>query len=195
MNGKPFKVAFIDINSVYDKRRYDWLTADGTPYIEMDSLDFDDDFLETIYRIYKHTYSKISSDLYLTDKYELLKYTRWVVLQDSHQNVAGFFLCTDHNNGVKLGLAAAIDSRAARAALKTLCINAFNVDGVFAEVSLPLEGALIPDVPEVDARTAEKVLGPEKKISNIDTDGKHYSRYIKNIGDKKKMMVGRPLLE
>lgn len=195
MNSKPFKVAYIDVNSVHDERRYDWLTDDGAPYIKMDVLDFDDEFLENIYKIYKNTYSKISSDLYLTDKYQLLKYTRWIVLVDSYRNVTGFFLCTDHNGGVKLGLTAAINLKEAKAALKTLCIKAFNVNGVFAEVSPPLEEALIPNVPEVDAEIAQKVLGPEKKFSNIDADGKHYSRIIKNIGNKKKMMVGRPRLE
>jgi hypothetical protein len=39
----------------------------------------------------------------------------------------------------------------------------------------------------------QKCLG-RKKILNIDADEKHYYRDIKNIGEKKKMMVGKPLI-
>ena len=195
MVGKPFKVAYLRTDSVHDMRSYTWLTGDDEPYQEMDSIEFDDGFVVNIYGIYKDAYSRISSVLYLNDKYQLLKYTRWIVLEDSQGKIAGFFLCTDHKNGVKLGLAAAVDSKEAKIALKTLCRKAFNVEGVFAEVSPPLEKALAGHVPEVDARTAQKVLGPGKKISKIDADKKHYFREIKNIGDKRKIMVGRPLLE
>lgn len=69
----------------------------------------------------------------------------------------------------------------------------FNVAGVFGEVSPPLEKVLRGHVPALNASDAAKVLQSSKKITRIAKDRKHYWRDIKNIGEKRKMMVGRPL--
>ncbi len=74
MVGKPFKVAYLSIDSVNDMRSYAWLTGDGEPYQEMDSLEFDDEFIGDIYAIYKDAYSRISSVLYLNAMYRTKNY-------------------------------------------------------------------------------------------------------------------------
>lgn len=112
---------------------------------------------------------------------------------DDKKHVAGFLLCREHKNGIKLGLTAAADSKEAKKAVVELNRKAFNVAGVFGEVSPPLEKVLRGHVPELNASDAAKVLQPLKKINRVAKDRKHYWRDIKNIGEKRKMMVGRPV--
>jgi len=49
-------------------------------------------------------------------------------------------------------------------------------------------------VPELKASVAAKVIKPLKKITRVDKDRKHYWREITNIGEHRKMMVGRPII-
>ena len=144
--------------------------------------------------LYKQTYRKIDSKLFIQNKYALLKYTHWIILIDDGETITGFFLCSKHKKGIKLGLTAANDLEAAKEAIIDLNRKALNIPTVFGEVSPPLEKVLIGHVPEVEAKVAKQVLSPTKQITRIHKDRKHYWRKIKNIGERKKMMVGKPNL-
>jgi hypothetical protein len=193
MRGKPYRIAIITIDSV-KRRSFGWLATGGKPFAQFDPADIDDDLLTSVFNLYRHVYSKIDPNLFIRDKFALLKYTRWVILIDDEKNIAGFLLCREHDYGIKLGLTAAADSKKAKEAVVDLNRKAFNVAGVFGEVSPPLEKKLKGHVPELKASVAAKVMQPLKRITRVDKDRKHYWREIKNIGEQRKMMVGRPLI-
>jgi hypothetical protein len=192
MKSKPYKLAVIKAESV-ERRSFSWIASDGKPFIELDAVDFDEDLLDSVFDLYQRVYSKINPNLLIQNKYALFKYTRWIILIDDTGNLSGFFLCKEHDKGIKLGLTAAENSKEAKMVIMDLNRKALNVPSVFGEVSPPLEKALIGYVPEVEASIAKQVLGPLKKINRIDKDNKHYWRNIKNIGEKQKMMVGKPI--
>ena len=192
MQAKPYKIAVISVDSV-KRRSFGWVVTGGKPFVQLDPADIDDDLIDSVFNLYKTVYSQINPTLFIRDKYALLKYTRWIILIDDKKHVAGFLLCREHKNGIKLGLTAAADSKEAKKAVVELNRKAFNVAGVFGEVSPPLEKVLRGHVPELNASDAAKVLQPLKKINRVAKDRKHYWRDIKNIGEKRKMMVGRPV--
>lgn len=192
MQVKPYKIAIIAVDSV-KRRSFSWLAAGGKPFIQLDPADIEDDLIDSVFNLYKNVYSQINTTLLIRDKYALLKYTRWIILIDDKKHTVGFLLCREHKNGIKVGLTAASDSKEAKKAVVELNRKAFNVAGVFGEVSPPLEKVLRGHVPELSASDAAKVMQPSKKINRVAKDGKHYWRGIKNIGVKRKMMVGRPV--
>ena len=192
MQVKQYRIAVITVDSI-KRRSFGWLVTGGKPFVQLDPADIDDDLIDSVYNLYKTVYSQINPTLFIRDKYALLKYTRWIILIDDKKHVAGFLLCREHKNGIKLGLTAAADSKEAKKAVVEINRKAFNVAGVFGEVSPPLEKVLRGHVPELKASDAAKVLQPSKKINRVAKDRKHYWRDIKNIGEKRKMMVGRPI--
>ena len=192
MQVKPYRIAVITVDSV-KRRSFGWLATGGKPFVQLDPADIDDDLIDSVFNLYKTVYSQINPTLFIRDKYALLKYTRWIILIDDKKHVAGFLLCREHKNGIKLGLTAAADSKEAKKAVVEINRKAFNIAGVFGEVSPPLEKVLRGHVPELRASDAAKVLQPSKKINRVAKDRKHYWRDIKNIGEKRKMMVGRPI--
>lgn len=185
------RIAIIQLNSV-SRRSFKWITSSNKPFVECDAIDIDDDLLTAVYNLYRKVYGKISSTLYIPDKYYLLKYTCWIILVDQSGKLAGFMLCRDHRCGIKLGLTAKADTEGAKKAVVELNRKALNVQKVFAEVSPPLENVLKGYVPLVKATDAVKVLNPTHKIKSIHKDGYHYTRQISRIGNKKKVMVGKP---
>ncbi len=193
MRGKPYRLAVINIDTV-KRRSFSWIATGGKPFVQLDPADIDDDLLTSVFNLYQHVYSQIDSNLFIRDKYALLKYTRWVILIDDAKHVAGFLLCREHNHGIKLGLTAAADSKEAKKAVVELNQKAFNVVGIFGEVSPPLEKVVRGHVPELDASVAAKVMNQPKKITRVDKDRKHYWRKITNVGVRRKMMVGRPII-
>jgi len=193
MRGKPYRIAVITIDSV-KRRSFDWLVTGGKPFVQFDPADIDDSLLTSVFNLYRQVYSQIGPNLFIRDKYALLKYTRWVILIDDEKHIAGFLLCREHEHGIKLGLTAAADAKEAKKAVVELNRKAFNVAGVFGEVSPPLEKTLKGHVPELKASVAAKVMKPLKKITRVDKDRKHYWREITNIGEHRKMMVGRPII-
>jgi len=182
MQAKPYKIAVTTVDSV-KRRSFGWLATGGKPFVQLDPADIDDDLVDSVFNLYKTVYSQINPTLFIRDKYALLKYTRWIILIDDKKLVAGFLLCREHKNGIKLGLTAAADSKEAKKAVVELNRKAFNVAGVFGEVSPPLEKMLKGHVPELKASDAAKVLQPSKEIIRVSKDGKHYWRDIKNIGE------------
>lgn len=193
MRGKPYRLAVITIDSV-KRRSFGWIATGSKPFVQLDPADIDEVLLNSVFNLYHHVYSQINPNLLIRNKYLLLKYTRWIILVDGAKNLAGFLLCREHDHGIKLGLTAAADSKEAKKAIVEINRKVFNVAGVFGEMSPPLEKKLKGHVPELKASDAAKVLGPSKKITRIDKDGKHYWRKIKNVGVRRKMMVGRPII-
>lgn len=191
MGATTYRIAVIQLNWVFS-RSFNWITSSKKPYVQYDSVDIDDDLITAVYDLYRLVYGKISSTLYIPNKYGLLKYTRWIILVDKSGKLAGFMLCREHPCGVKLGLTAAADSKEAKNSIVELNRKALNVQKVFGEVSPPLENVLKGHVPLVKASNAAKVLGPTHKIKRIHKDGYHYSREISKIGTQKKVMVGKP---
>jgi hypothetical protein len=185
------RIAIIKLDSVF-KRSFNWITSSNKPFVEYDAVDIDDNLITAVYDLYRHVYGKISKTLYIKNKLVLLKYTRWLILIDQSGKLAGFMLCREHPCGVKLGLTGATDTKAAKKAVVELNRKALNVQGVFAEVSPPLESVLKGYVNPVKASVAAKVLGLSKKTIQIHKDGYHYSRVISKIGKHKKQMVGKP---
>ncbi len=90
MRGKPYKIAIITIDSV-KRRSLGWLATGGKPFAQFDPADIDDDLLTSVFNLYRYVYSKIDPNLFIRDKYALLKYTRWVILIDNEKNIAGFY--------------------------------------------------------------------------------------------------------
>ena len=191
MRGQPYRIALITIDSV-KRRSFGWIATGGQPFVQFDPADIDDDLLTSVFNLYQHVYSQINPNLFIRNKDAILKYTRWVIIIDDEKHIAGFLLCREHEHGIKLGLTAAADSKEAKKAVVELNRKAFNVEGVFGEVSPPLEKKLKGHVPELKASVAAKVMKPLKKITRVDKDRKHYWREIANIGEQRKMMVGRP---
>jgi hypothetical protein len=92
--------------------------------------------------------------------------------------------------GVKVCATGTNGSREAKTAVIRFHIGALNTDGVYAEVSPPIEAKLAGDVPVVPVTRAGRVL--ESKAIVPDTDGGHYVREVTNIGPQRKKMVGKP---
>ncbi len=89
MRGKPYRIAVITIDSV-KRRSFDWLVTGGKPFVQFDAADIDDSLLTSIFNLYRQVYSQIGPNLFIRDKYALLKYTRWVILIDNEKHIAGF---------------------------------------------------------------------------------------------------------
>ncbi len=194
MRGKSHWLAVITVDSV-TRQSFDWIATGGKPFVPIDPVDMPDDLLTSVYNLYRHVYSQIDRNLLIRNKHALLKYTRWVILIDDAKQVAGFALYhREHDRGIKLRLTAAADSKEAKKAVVELNRKAFNVNGVFGEVSPPLEKAVKGHVPELKSSVAQKVLSPSKKICRADKDGKHYWRKITSVGERRKMMVGLPII-
>jgi hypothetical protein len=191
MSARPYRLAVTKVDSVKGQS-FDWLATGSKPFIKLDSVDFNDSLLVSVFNLYRHVYGQINKNLFIQKKEALLKYTRWVILIDDRKQIVGFMLCREHDHGIKLGLTAAVNSIEAKNAIVELIRKAFNVKGVFGEVSPPLENKIKGYVPELEASVGVRVIKHSKKINRVDTDQKHYWREINNIGEQRKMMVGRP---
>ena len=169
-----------------------WLTSDSVPYQPEDDVTFiDTDEAKTVYQMYKGEYRKIDKNLLIKSRNGLMKYNRWVLIIGDQNEIAGFALCSTKASGLKLGLAASDRSEHGRAAVKAISRKGFNIKLVHGEVSDAMEKVVEGRVPEVDPKFAEVIL--QKKVK-IDKDKRHYWRDIKNIGNKRKLLVGKPVL-
>jgi hypothetical protein len=173
--------------------RLDWVATVNEPYQAVDPIDLDDELLEAIFDMYITTYSAIDSRFNIPDKYALFEYNRWLIIEDDHGNLLGFVLLKTTAAGFKIGLTASDGSPKGRQTVRGFHERVFFVEGIYAEVSDAMERIVLKaHVPKVRATDAESVL--EGKQLEVHEDGYHYTRSITRIGDRVKIMVGKPIL-
>jgi hypothetical protein len=133
------------------------------------------------------TYAKIG--LIVDQPRELYEYDNWELFNDYGAWVA-FVLSKTTPYGQKLGLAGSDGSRAGRAAVKEYVAESFFDVGRYAEVSHRMEElALEAGAPIVCAAYAGDVLNKNVVPAS---DGVHYRRVIKGVGDVTKIIIGLP---
>jgi hypothetical protein len=137
--------------------------------------------------MFQATYAKIG--LIVDQPRELYEYDNWELFDDGRTWVA-FVLSKTTAFGQKLGLAGSDGSRAGRSAVKEYVAASFFDSGRYAEVSHRMEElALEAGAPIVCAVYARDVL---KKSVEPASDGVHYRRAIKGVGDVTKVLIGLP---
>lgn len=184
---KDFLVAKVNVDSV-DADDFSWITSSDAPFENIDITDLFDQYIDDVFEIYKTTYLKIEKQLYITEKANLIKYDRWVLFHEN-DNLVAISLYRHHDYGEKLGVTATKESTKAKRALVLFHKKVFNLDNVFGEISPPLEKVIYADIPKVPAPRAKIIL--QKRIKPH-KDGFHYYRHIKNLGSKRKVLVGKP---
>jgi hypothetical protein len=133
------------------------------------------------------TYAKIG--LILDHPDELDEYDVWDLFEEDGQFIA-FRLGKTTSFGTKGGLVGSDGSRAGRTAIKQYVAVWYLEDGNYAEVSHRMqELAFEAGAPVVCATYAPEVL---HKPVVPESDGIHYRRKIKNVGEVTKVLVGRP---
>jgi hypothetical protein len=133
------------------------------------------------------TYAKIG--LIVDQPRELYEYDSWELFNDGGTWVA-FVLSKTTPFGQKLGLAGSDGARAGRTAVKEYVANSFFDPGRYAEVSHRMEElAIEAGAPIVCAAYASDVL---KKNIVPASDGVHYRRVIKGVGEVTKVIIGLP---
>ena len=134
------------------------------------------------------TYAKIG--LIVDQPRELYEYDNWELFEDDGA-WAAFVLSKTTPFGQKLGLAGSNGSRAGRKAVKEYVAERFFDSGRYAEVSHRMEElAVEAGAPIVCAVYAQEVL---KKNVEPASDGVHYRRAIKGVGEVTKVIIGLPL--
>ena len=170
-----------------------WVAADGAPFEPVDPLDFaTGPEAEVLFGLYRNAYAVLDPKLNVTQPAELVEYNRWLVVEDPEGAVVAFVCLKTTSWGLKLGLVATDGSPAAKAGVKTLLLGVLAEDGVYAEVSNGVEGVLRGHVTEVGVSVVREILAG-KRIEP-EADGLHYRRMISNVGLRRKLMVGKPLL-
>ena len=143
--------------------------------------------VSAVWAMVQATYSKIG--LIVDQPRELYEYDNWELFDDDGTWVA-FVLSKTTAFGEKLGLAGSDGSRAGRTAVKEYVANSFFAAGRYAEVSHRMEElAFAAGTPVVCAMYAHDVL---KKSVEPASDGVHYRRVIKGVGDVTKVLIGLP---
>ncbi len=143
--------------------------------------------------MYTATYGAIDERFNIPDKYALFEYNRWLLIDDNDGNLLGFVLLKTTAFGLKIGLTSSDGSAPGKKAVRGFHEHVFFVEGVYAEVSDAMERIVTKkDVPRVLVADAEKVLAG--KSLEAHDDGYHYTRPITGIGDRVKIMVGKPTL-
>lgn len=191
MNDGSFLVARVAPGSLGES--LEWLASDEPPFQPVDPLDFlSNAEIVAVYELYRTQYLRIDDRLNIGMPEALLEYNRWVMVVDRSGGVLAFSCYKTTQHGLKLGLTAASDDVAGKAALKSLLRLGLNVRGVYGEVSGGVERVVAGRVPEVPPDVAEQVLG---KAVEPHKDGRHYTREITNVGPKTKLLVGNPMLD
>lgn len=145
------------------------------------------DAVSAVWAMVQATYAKIG--LIVDQPRELYEYDNWELFNDDGAWVA-FVLSKTTPFGQKLGLAGSDGSRAGRTAVKTYVADSFFDVGRYAEVSHRMEElALEAGAPIVCAAYARDVL---KKDVVPASDGVHYRRAIKGVGEVTKVIIGNP---
>ena len=185
-----FCVARISYEEI-EKSDFQWIISDAAPFMEIDELDVPKKEIEAVFELYSKAYSSPAlgdGRLFIQTQNQLFSYKRWVLIINGGE-ISGFALYKIDHYGLKLGLTASDGSDDGRKALKQLHRKSFKVPGIFGEVSPPLQLVLEKYVPKVSAELAKEIL---RKPLQPDPDGIHYHREIRNIGSKKKKIMGMP---
>ena len=170
----------------------DWLCADDDPYVEVDPIDFlQDAAVAAVYGLYVRQYGQIDEKLNIPMPEGLLEFNRWIIIHDDDDAIIAFACFKTNEAGLKLGLAATDGDIDGKSALKVLLRRGLLVDGVYAEVSGGAELAVTGHVPEVPPSAVSRIL--DKPVT-IEDDNRHYTREIANVGTKRKLLVGKPLV-
>lgn len=166
MNEASFLVACLPVDRANSATN--WLTNDNDArYQALDALDLPDPILERIYGLYKRMYSALSPRPLISSPEQLLDYNRWILLVSrpvasgklpDPEDIVGFTLFKVKTPGLKVGLMGTDGSADARRAVRSFAVRSFNTDGVFGEVSPPVEDKLEGDVPVVRFKDAKQVL-------------------------------------
>jgi hypothetical protein len=168
-----------------------WVTATDIPYQSVDPIDFDDELLDAVFNMYVATYSAIDSRFNIPNKYGLFEYNRWILIENNDGSLLGFALLKTTAAGLKMGLTASDGSATGKNTVRVFHELIYFVEGVYAEVSDAMERIVSKaDVPKVGANIAQKAL--EGKQIEAHDDGFHYTRSITGIGERVKIMVGKP---
>lgn len=190
MNPSLFLVARVAIGAPANSM--DWMTSDGPPFERVDPIDFLSTDVGAIYDLYAAQYLKIDPSLNVRMLEALLEYNRWLLIIDDSGLNQGFACFKTTRYGLKLGLLASSGCPEAKATLKAILRNSLSAPGVYGEVSGSVEEVVAGHVPRVSASTAQIVLG--KPIEPAD-DYVHYLRHIMNVGLRRKIMVGHPVID
>lgn len=143
--------------------------------------------VSAVWAMVQATYAKIG--LIVDQPRELYEYDSWELFNDDGKWVA-FVLSKTTPFGQKLGLAGSDGSRAGRTAVKEYVANSFFDVGRYAEVSHRMEElAIEAGAPIVCAAYASDVLNKNVVPAS---DGVHYRRIIKGVGDVTKVIIGLP---
>lgn len=141
-----------------------------------------------VWEMVQATYAPIG--LIVNSPAELDEYDVWEVYVDG-DDVVAFRLGKTTPYGTKGGLLGSNGSEAGKTAVKRYIAEWFQEPGNYSEVShRVLELALRAGAPVVCAIYVPAIL---RKPVEIEGDGVHYRRFIKNVGPVSKVMVGRPL--
>lgn len=172
---------------------FGWLTGDAEPFEPLDPLDFvAGPEIQAVFEIYRAAYSGLDANLNVAMPEGLAEYNRWVLVEDSQGDVLAFVCFKTTAAGLKLGLLGTNGSDEGKLAVKLILRRGLSVNGVYGEVSNGVEAVLTGHVAIVSVSAAREIL--DRKPIEEDPDGRHYWREITNVGRKRKLMVGRPLL-
>jgi len=143
--------------------------------------------VSVVWAMVQATYAKIG--LIVDQPHELYEYDTWELFNDDGAWVA-FVLSKTTPFGQKLGLAGSNGSRAGRTAVKKYVADSFFDVGRYAEVSHRMEElAIEAGAPIVCAAYARDVLNKPVVPAS---DGVHYRREIKGVGEVTKVIIGNP---
>lgn len=143
--------------------------------------------VSAVWAMVQATYAKIG--LIVDQPRDLYEYDNWELFNEDG-TWAAFVLSKTTPFGQKLGLAGSDGSRAGRMAVKEYIADSFFDVGRYAEVSHRMEElAFEAGVPIVCAVYARGVLNKSVEPAS---DGVHYRRAIKGIGEVTKVLIGQP---
>jgi hypothetical protein len=124
----------------------------------------------------------------------LFKYNRWILVINEKNKRVGFVLGKATEFGFKVSLLGHDGSDEGKQAIIDFLKKAFNVEGVYGEVSHGVEQVVAGHAPLVPTDIALTVLSP--KEIKPSKDGHHYKRKIMPLsGLQEKVMVGKPIVD
>jgi len=192
-----FKYALIPLSLA--KKPADWLLDDESEhYFDTDILDMPEELVNVVFSQYQASYENVDETprpKLIQDADGLFKYNRWILFyedNDPNQTVICFCLYKTTDFGLKSTLGGSDGSKAGKRCMLTFKTTAFNTDGVYGEISGPLERCIIHDVPVVPIEKTKKLLNELGKTGIEECDDNHYSRIIGSLGSIEKIMVGKP---
>lgn len=141
-----------------------------------------------VWNMVQTTYAKIG--LIVDSPRDLDEYNVWEVYENDRDQPIAFRLGKTTPFGIKGGLVGSDGSREGRAAVKEYVAEWYRQPGNYGEVSHRMEElAFDAGAPVVCAIYAGQVL---QKPLHVESDGVHYRRKIRNVGEVTKVIVGRP---